>query len=78
MSEGELIGLLVSCAVSALVGFHGYSYGGAHLIAGFTALAVFAAWTNHTGYGLLQIFAPVAFAYGAAWLHVEHDKSSRE
>ncbi|WP_395448691.1 hypothetical protein ACHMW7_28455 [Aminobacter sp. UC22_36] len=67
MDESQVVRLLISCGIAAVVGANGTSpYGGAHLWTAFALLAAVAAWLNKTPFDLLDIAAPIAFSYGAA------------
>lgn len=67
MDESQVVRLLITCGIAAVVGANGTSpYGGAHLWTAFALLAAAAAWLNKMSFGLLDVAAPIAFSYGAA------------
>lgn len=75
MSQGEVIGLLVSCGIAAFIGFAGtIPYGGAHLWAALTALGVFAALVQSLEFNWISVLAPLAFAYGAAYIRLAKER----
>jgi len=74
MSQGDIFWLLVICGIAAVIGFAGTGYGGAHLWAIFTALALLGAWTQGVEIVWISHLAPVAFAYGAAHLRIAKDR----
>ncbi|WP_313193072.1 hypothetical protein [Shinella zoogloeoides] len=75
MSAGHVIGLLIACGCAALVGFAGtWRYSGAHLWAGFTAMGLFAALLQRIEISWISVLAPLAFAYGAAYIRAAKER----
>lgn len=76
MDESQVVRLLISCGIAAVVGANGTSpYGGAHLWTAFALLAAAAAWLNKTPFGWLDVAAPIAFSYGAAAAMISMNRS---
>jgi len=75
MSTGHVVGLLIACGIAAVIGFAGsWRYSGAHLWAGFTALGLFATLVQGIKIDWISVLAPVAFAYGGAYLRIAKER----
>lgn len=74
MGEGAIVGLLLSCAVTAFAGAVG-QWVGANIMSGFALVAVLSAYANHADVHWLQVVAPIAFAYAAAGIAVFIERS---
>jgi len=72
MDERNIIWLLISCCIGAVMGFQGTTkFGGAIFYTCVVLIGAFAGWTQGMQISALQVIAPIIFAYVAAFFSGE-------